>query len=405
MPAILAAALVVFLEVLSFGAIFPVLPDYTQSVGGSAVWVGVLFAMVAGPRVVMNVLWGRLSDRWGRRPVLFLMTVGTLAGSVLWALTPALGAIAFGGLFWLAASRLVAGCFQAQAALTQAVAADVSTPEKRAASMGMLGAAFGFGILGGIALGGTVGQHVSFAAVGWCSAAAQLASLAIIGLALRETHPRHRADAPDTTDRFQPAKILHLAQRTDIAQLLLVVLTLTVGQMILIPTLRLISDEWYGFDLMQSTWAFVLWALIGVLVQGGAIRPTVKRLGERHTAVLGAILLAAGFFLMAAHLPLWAFWTAAVLIAVGGSLVVPATTGLLSRHVGEADQGGIQGLNQSATALGRAVSYTMAGGLYALSPAIPYLAGGILCIAGSILLLALKARAPEPEPQHDLSVQ
>jgi DHA1 family tetracycline resistance protein-like MFS transporter len=394
MPPLISASLVVFFEVLSFGAIFPVLPDYCRELGAPAhqvlFWTGVMFALVGGPRIFLNVAWGKLSDHWGRRRVLALLTVGTLSGSILWALAPRLGGFLFGGLVWLALSRLFAGIFQAHATLTQAVAADVSTPEKRAASMGVLGAAFGFGMLGGILLGGLVGHHVSIAAVGWATAAGQAVSLLVILFALRETHPAHAPEAATTADQFERLPIRALLDRPMVKHLLVVILTMTVGQVILIPTLRVVTDRWYGFDLQDSTWAFALWMGIGVLVQGGMIRPTVKAIGERATILFGGACLAAGFFLLAVQPGIGLFWLASVLIALGTGFATPTLTGLLSRNVSAADQGAIQGFNQSATALGRTLSYCIVIAIAAVTPRlqVPFWVAGLLVTASLVLLAA-----------------
>src|SRR5262245_37909424 len=134
MPPLYAAALVVLLEALCFTTGFPVLSYYAQRLGGDAAWVGILFGLVAWPKVVSNPIWGTLSERLGRRPVLAINTLGTLAGSIGWALAPNIG--------MLAISRALVGIFGGQAGLAQAIAADVAPPEKRAAAMGVLGGAF-----------------------------------------------------------------------------------------------------------------------------------------------------------------------------------------------------------------------------------------------------------------------
>lgn len=400
MPPLLSASLVVFFEVLSFGAIFPVLPDYCRQLGAPEahvlLWTGVMFALVGGPRIFLNVVWGRLSDHWGRRRVLAFLTVGTLSGSVLWALSPLLGGFVFGGLAWLAISRLFAGVFQAHATLTQAVAADVSTPEKRAASMGALGAAFGFGMLGGIVLGGLIGHHVSIAAVGWATAAGQALSLGVILFALRETHPAHAPGATATADQFERLPIRELLNRPVVKQLLVVILAMTAGQVMLIPTLRVVTDRWYGFSLQDSTWAFAVWMGIGVLVQGGMIRPTVKAIGERATILFGGSCLAAGFFLLAVRPGIGLFWLASVLVALGTGFAAPTLTGLLSRNVSAADQGAIQGFNQSATALGRTISYCIVAVIAAVTPQLQpqFWAAGLL-VAASLMLLMARSQAVE----------
>jgi DHA1 family tetracycline resistance protein-like MFS transporter len=392
MPAVFAASLVVFLEVVSFGAIFPVLPDYCLELGGSKLWVGVLFAFVALPRVVTNTLWGKLSDRFGRRPILGLITAGTLSGSVLWALAPTLGNAVFGGFAWLAISRIMTGIFQAQAALTQAIAADVTTPDRRAAAMGILGAAFGAGIVAGITMGGYIGHHVSHQAVGWASAAAQIASLSVVFLLLRETHPAHRADRPDdATAMFTPQRLSALLAHRDIQRLLIVWLVAVIGQMVMVPTLRLISRDRYGYDLTDSTSLFIMWAMIGVVVQGGGVRVLAAHIGERPTFILGLAGLAVGLITIGLTTDLAWFWGAMAVVSVGTALATPALSAMLSQSVGSADQGAVQGLNQSVTALGRGGSYLMAGLLYAhFAPGVTYTVGGIFCALAVGLLVLLR---------------
>lgn len=181
MPPPLVAALIVLCEALTFTLTLPVLAFFNARLGGSPLFLGVLFALVSAPKILTNPVFGRLSDRVGRRPILAINTVGTLGGSVLWALS--------GDLLLLAASRAVIGIFSAQAGLAQSVVADSSTRERRAAAMGLLGAAFGVALAIGPPLGGWVAAAFGYAAVGWLCAALQLISLALIAFVLRETRP------------------------------------------------------------------------------------------------------------------------------------------------------------------------------------------------------------------------
>src|ERR1041384_458447 len=129
-----AASLVVLLEALCFTTGFPVINRYAEQLGGDPLWIGVIFGLVSGPKVLSNPLWGLLSERIGRRAVLAVNTLGTLAGSVTWAFAPSIG--------WLALSRAFVGVFGGQAGMAQAIAADVTSPEKRSAAMGVRGGAF-----------------------------------------------------------------------------------------------------------------------------------------------------------------------------------------------------------------------------------------------------------------------
>jgi MFS transporter, DHA1 family, tetracycline resistance protein len=383
MPALPAVCLVVLLEVLCLGSIFPVISYYCSQLGGNAAWLGFMWALISGPKVVMNPLWGRLSDRWGRRPVLAIATVGTMSGSALWALAPGLG--------WLAISRAVNGIFGAHAGLAQAVGADVSPPEKRAASMGMLGAAFGVGITLGPLIGGIVSERYSYAAVGWLCATLEAISLLIICFVLPETRPATPAPADSATaDLRKQERLLH---RPGVLPLLIVTLVMTLGFAHTSSTYPLIAEHWYRFSPRQTGYALAVLGLIGVLIQGGGIRPLVQRYGEPLTAVIGLATLIAGFAVIAAHPATAMFWVATGLIAAGSSLAMPPLTALLSRCVGPEDQGGIMGLNQAVTGLGRAASVVLGGLIYQkLGAPMPYAAGAIVILVAGVLLWRGKNR-------------
>ncbi len=389
MPALLVVAIVVFLEIVCLGAIFPTLADYVTQLGGAEIWVGIAFALVAAPKVVMNPAWGRLSDRIGRKPVVVLLTLGAIGGSTLWALAPMLGNLVGSGLMWLAVSRLIYGIFSAQAAIAYSIASDTSPPEKRSAAMGVLGAAFGVGLTVGFPLGGIVGAH-SLAAVGWLCAGCETLALLVVLVLLRETRPAGPvAAAPRWAVLRYPA----------VRGLLGVTLIATVGYSVMTVTLRLLTDDWYGFTIQQTGYAFALWGIVGIIVQGGLIRPIVKALGERHTIILGAIILAAAMAGLAIHPPVAGFWAATAMMALGGGLLVPTLTGLLSHQVQPHEQGALHGINQSITAMGRAISYVTGGALYVVAPGMPYGLGAALLLVSVGLLLAWSARrSPHAAP-------
>jgi len=197
MPPLLVAAIVVLLEGLAFGVILPVLPEFVERLGGGSAWAGIAFALATAPRVVCAPLWGKLSEIRGRRLSLVLVSLGTMSASIVWAYCGQLGEIAFGGLVWLMISRALYGLFAAQSVLGLAVASDVSTPEKRAGAMGVVGAAFGIAFTVGPWVGGEFAHAYSEAAVGWLMAAFQLGSVIVVLTLLKETHPEH---APGEVD-------------------------------------------------------------------------------------------------------------------------------------------------------------------------------------------------------------
>lgn len=389
MPPLLVAALIVLLEALSFGAIVPVLGHFTQQLGGSEALAGLMLALVSIPKVVTNPVFGRVSDRLGRRPVLIVNTLGTLAGSVLWALS--------GNLLLLGASRFVTGVFSAQAGLAQAIAADTSTPQRRAAALALLGAAFGVAFSLGPIVGGLVGRHYSYAAVGWMCASFQLASLTLILTLLRETRPTAAAEGGATRTRSDTAatlgvspKSVALLERPRVMLLLAIMILVTIGQSQLIVALPFLAKGVYHFDTDRVGYWFGVIGVLGILVQAGVIRPAVSRWGEPSVSVVGAVLLAAGFVVLAAQPALAWFWGAGALIGVGVALAVPCLTALLSRAVAAQEQGAINGVSQSALAIGRGLGNLSGGKLYsAAGPAAPFAVGATLALAAVVLLVPL----------------
>lgn len=383
MSPLIYAALIILLEGLTFAMVLPVLPNYTVQLGGSVGLAGLMFALLTLPKVVMNPIWGGLSERRGRRPAMALITLGTLSGSVLWALSPRLGGVMMPALGWLILSRGVAGVFSAQAALGYAIASDVSTPQKRTASLGLLGAAFGLAFAIGPAVGGSVAKAWSAESVGWVCAGCQGISLMLIAFGLRETRPTRHDD--HSTPR--PIRSLDLLRQPPVRLLLVVTMVMTAAYAVLMPTFQPIVDEWYRWDVHQAGWALSLFGLVSVIVQGGLVRPLSRRFDNRALGTAGLALTCAGLLWIAVHPVALMFIAAMILLAVGVSLAVPAITSILSQQVGPDAQGAGHGLNQSATSIGRAVGFMTSGWLFVLGAAWPYWLGACLALTSLLLLL------------------
>jgi MFS family permease len=405
MPPLLAAALIVFFEGLGFGVILPVLTKFAGTLGGGTDWAGVLFAISTLPRIVCGPLSGRLSDHIGRRWALAIVTVGTFTASLLWVYAGQEHTFLFSGLIWLLISRAVYGLCASQSVLSLAVASDVSTPAKRASAMGAVGAAFGVAFTIGPAIGGWFSSNYGAANIGWLSAASQFLSLGVIFVLLKETHPHHTPKDDVESVAYVPAtKVLHLAARPLVQWLMIVTCLATIAYSIMLPTFTKLTELWYGWNEERTGYAFAVFGLVGAFVQGGMIRPTVKRIGEKATALTGCAILAAGLFLIALHPGIPGFWAATVLMALGVGFASPAITTLMSLAVGEQDQGAIHGLNYSATSLGRGSGYLIGGFAFAhLSAPTAFGAngaGGAYAIAAAAALLSLVMLAVSKAKSH-----
>lgn len=421
MSPLIAAALIVLLEGLSFAAMLPVLHDYVEdalgagaSAGAEAIWwTSALFAAGTLPRVVVAPLWGRISDAIGRRPTVAIVALGTSAAWAVWALAPMLGGSLTTAIGWLLVSRLIYGCFAAQSVLCMAVASDVSTPEKRAAAMGHVGAAFGVAFTIGPLIGAGVAIAFGNAAIGWLNVLYGAGTIFIALRLLKETRPTEASGGGGDDAYIPPTKMLAMITRPHIASIILITLVSTAAYSILFPTLDELTSMRYGWSRGTLGLAFALFGLVGIYVQGWKIRPMVKKRGEKFTAAFGLLLLVLGLLWTAPGsnpdnaLHVINFWLSLSLIAVGTGFCVPAITAMISLGVHERDQGAAHGLNQSATALGRTIGFFFPALVFAAQgPTVTYLCAAAAAGLALLITLACKNRKPEagnpnecPKPQ------
>jgi DHA1 family tetracycline resistance protein-like MFS transporter len=371
--------LTVFVDLVGFGIIVPFLPFFAESLHAAPNEVTLLMTAFSFAQFVAAPLWGRLSDRIGRKPVLAVTLLG-LALAYVW--------LAFAqSLIELFAARIFAGLMAGNIAVAQAAAADMSTPEERPKAMGMIGAAFGLGFLVGPALGGVLaGVHVgasAIAAPAFAAAALSATALAMALLLLKESHPSAGTSA------HGPGRIQSLREtfadpglRIFIVMAFLVPLAFAGVE----ATLALWTERAFGWNAEQNGYFFSFLGLIAVLTQGLLVGRLSGRVSEATMVSVGAATGVAGL-LVVALLPF--FWPAVIgfgLVVFGVSLATPAIASLISRVSSASVQGTVMGASHAAQALARIVGPAAAGALFVtVGPSGPYLFGAVLMA----LLLAL----------------
>jgi MFS family permease len=385
----------VFLDLLGFGLVIPFLPGLARDLGASdfvATLPGAAYSLM---QFLFIPVWGRLSDRVGRRPVLLWSIAASSVGMAM---------LGFGhSLTWLFIARLWSGVATANIAVAQAYIADVTTPETRARGMGMIGMAFGLGFIFGPAVGGLLARYpvpgLAQASVGALPAlVASALSLVNLLLALRTL--------PESLPPDKRGKSVRRAVPLDIEAFRAAVRVPGVGVAVAVnffvivwfagmeQTFRLFTDDAFG---MTATATGVIFAVIGVVgagVQGGLVHKLARRFGEGRLAVAGPLVLAIAFALLGAS-PIFgaaarlALYTAAGLIAFGNGIVQPALPAYVSRRAGATDQGLALGTLQSASALGRVIGPAVGGLLYStFSATAPYTFGAVGLLFAAVLAAA-----------------
>ncbi len=374
----------VFIDLVGFGIVIPLLPLYAEQFGATPVQVTWLVAVYSLMQFLVAPWWGRLSDRHGRRPVLLVGLFGSGVSYLLFGLA--------GGLAGLFAARILAGVMGANIGVAQAYVADVTSPAERARGMGLIGAAFGLGFIFGPAIGGGLapfGMAVPFFAAGALATLNGVLALAWL------PEPRRVGGAPARRGketggglraRFEDFRAL--AGQGGLGALYAAFFLLTLAFAALEATLSLWADRRWAMTPAQVAFGFAYLGLVVTIVQGVLIGPLVRRLGEWRVAVMGALAFAAGLALLplAPGLPLLAVALAA--LGFGQGTAVPAISALVSRGAPPGEQGRLLSISQSLSALGRVIGPVWGGLVFAgIGIGAPFLTGALLALgAGGALL-------------------
>ncbi len=345
----------ILIDMIGFGIVIPVLPLYAEHYGATPMQNGWLVAVYSLAQFIAAPLWGGLSDRIGRKPVLFISILGTAVGFFL------MGAAET--LLVLFLARIIDGAAGGNIGTAQAYIADISTPEQRAKSMGILGAAFGLGFMLGPAIGGWVGEHFGYQAPMILAGAMALVNAVLVLTILPESLP------PERRGLRKRGAVLEVLRHCDRGVYLPVTATyflLTIGFSMMTFVYALFLLHRFGIGPAGTGNLLAMVGLIGVIVQGGLIGRLVQRFGEARLATAGALVLSASLFAMPLANGLFPLVLASVGIAIGNSLLVPTLTALASRSVDASWQGRGLGLLQSSGALARWVGPAVGGVLLAM---------------------------------------
>jgi DHA1 family tetracycline resistance protein-like MFS transporter len=376
--------LIVLIDLIGFGLVIPLLPFYAVRYGAAAPEVTWLLATYSLMQLVAAPLWGRLSDRIGRRPVL-MASMAASALAYVW-----LGAA--DALWMLFAARALAGACAGNIAAAQAYIADITKPEERAHGMGMIGAAFGLGFIFGPALGGFLAGNnpatANLETPAWVAAGLSLVALCGVLLVLRESHPAKRRGLAQPQRRI--GLILGSLRRPVLSRLIVIffLVILAFAAMESIFALWALRQLDWGPETVGYVFAYL--GLLSAIMQGGLTRRLTKRYGEEKLLLAGLVLLAIGLVIVPFARGLAVLGGAFAALAIGLGLVQPALNSLISRRAGDGEQGQVLGVTQSVGSLARVIGPPLAGYLFAdLGRGSPFLGGAVIVVLAFFLALNL----------------
>lgn len=380
----------VLVDLIGFGIVIPLISVYGKHLGAHAFELGILGASYSLMQFFFAPIWGGLSDRLGRRPILLI----SLAGSTL-----SYAGFAMAQSFtWLLVTRIFAGIFAANISAAQAYIADITTPENRAKGMGLLGAAFGIGFTLGPPLGGIASAKLGLSAPGWIAASICGANLLLAIVRLPESLPADQRVAALKLKKRLPswAEFRQILQKHPaLAALIASFFGWTFAFSMMEQTFALLTQTLFQLEVQDTALKaglLLMWAgVLGAIIQGGAIRKLVSRWGERRLILMGLLINALGLWILPFSPTYGLTYLLLTPLAIGSALLNPCLAALISKNADPLQQGSTLGVSQGVASLARALGPFTGLWLFSIAPQIPYwISGGIALGVFWILQKSLK---------------
>jgi DHA1 family tetracycline resistance protein-like MFS transporter len=366
--------LTIFVNLIGFGIIIPLLPFYAETFGASPIVIGLLFAVFSLCQLVAAPALGDLSDRYGRRPILIFSLLGTVVSFAMLALAHS--------IVMLFLARIVDGLSGGNISTARAYVADVTEPKDRARAYGLIGAAFGLGFIMGPALSGLLAQ-VSYTAPIWAAAGLTFVAAAMAWFWLPETVHRAHAGVGNPLS-YLP----ELLQRAPIRRVLTVDLIYWFAFSIFQTTFALFAARRFDFNASRTGYFMAAFGVLGAVIQGGFIRPIVKRTGDKQMFIAGATFSIVGLAAAAAAHSVTLFAVSLVPLAFGMGFGHPTVSSLVSRAGRGDEQGRVQGAASAVESLGRTLGPVWGNAsLQRYGEATPFYSGAAFLVLAVLFVL------------------
>jgi len=410
-PSVLIIFLTVFIDLIGFGIIMPLIPIYSKHFGSSEHFIGVIIASFSAMQFIFAPIWGRVSDRIGRRPVLLVSTAGAAISYALFAIGSGLANHAV-SLWVLLGSRALAGICGGNITVAQAYIADITPPQDRSRKMGLIGMAFGLGFICGPIIGGLSLKYLGNPGPGWVAAAICAANFFLALFILVESR---KPTSEHAVQRPHLDQWMHTLTQPKVGLLVIVFFLATFCFSCFESTLALLVCENFHLDILNdprtastAVYLFAFCGIISAFVQGGVIGRLVRKLGEPKLIafslaltgfsmagipfVRGTTQLTWGVLFQSAGVPWLMLLALLALLAIGSGLTRPPLFGLLSNLTPSHEQGSTIGVAQGAGSLARILGPMYAFTLFGKVLMIPFVTCAAICLATSLFVMQRLSR-------------
>jgi DHA1 family multidrug resistance protein-like MFS transporter len=367
---------VMFLVMVGFGIIIPVLPFYAEKIGANPTELGLLMAVYSLMQLIFAPIWGRVSDRIGRKPVMMIGIAGLTLSFLIQALSTQ--------LWMLFVARIIGGILSsANMPTAMAYVADITTEENRGKGMGIIGAATGLGFVFGPAIGGIFSKF-SLSMPFYLASASSLITLILVFFFLKESQKKSTG-----TDERQS---IWKAFSGSVSILFYVQLLISLSLSGLEATFAYFAAKKAGMDSIQLGYVFMIMGFASAIVQGGLVGKFTKKYGESAVIQGGIVVSTIGFGLI---LLVDSFTTAAIyltIFGIGNGVIRPSVSSLLTK-TSTSGHGSSTGLLSSFDSLGRIIGPPLGGWLFSMAIGLPYISGALISIAALILFLVFRPQS------------